>query len=134
MGASSCYFSPGAKGRCAAIVCQRLFAAADHRGAIPDRNCRAVLAHTGSIGGKRTLCWAVFLISIAFYLLLMAAFRESTLDPAASPETVERFRRDYKLGPPLYLLAAAAAPFSAWLSLGICTALWIFWAVSTREC
>ena len=57
----------------------------------------------------------------------MAAFRESTLDPAASPETVERFRRDYKLGPPLYFLAAAAAPFSAWLSLGICTALWVFW-------
>ena len=73
-------------------------------------------------------------ISIAFYLTLLAAFRPGTIDPNASPVTVQRLRRDYRFGPPLYLAAAIAAPFSPLLSMGICTALWIFWAVTTRDC
>jgi uncharacterized membrane protein len=74
------------------------------------------------------------LTAIAFWVLLIAAFRESTLDPAASPATIERLRRSYRLGPPLYLLATLAAPFSPWLAMAICTGLWILWAVTTREC
>jgi hypothetical protein len=42
-------------------------------------------------------------------------------------------RRNYNFGPPLYLLATLAAPFSVWLCLGICSALRIFWAITTRE-
>jgi uncharacterized membrane protein len=74
------------------------------------------------------------LISIGFWILLWAAFRRSVLDPEASDATVERLRRSYRLGPPLYLSATAAAPFSPWLAMGICSALWIVWAVTTREC
>ncbi|HEX3877666.1 MAG TPA: TMEM175 family protein [Bryobacteraceae bacterium] len=74
------------------------------------------------------------LISLAFYLTMWFAFRESTLNPDASRKTVERFRRDYKLGPPLYTSAVIAAPFSPLLSMGICTALWIFWAITTGDC
>jgi uncharacterized membrane protein len=74
------------------------------------------------------------LISIAFYVLLMAAFRRSVLDPDAPDATVKRLRRDYRLGPPLYSLALIAAPFSPLLSMLICTALWIFWMFTTREC
>jgi uncharacterized membrane protein len=82
-----------------------------------------------------TLYAGVFvLIAIAFYLLVMAAFRPSVLDPNASAATVMRLRRDYRFGPPLYLLAALAAPFSPVFSMLICTGLWIFWAVTTREC
>ncbi len=73
-------------------------------------------------------------ISVAFYLVMLAAFRENTLDPKASAERVRRFRRDYKFGPPLYALAAVAAPFSPMLAMGIFTALWIFWAFSTGDC
>jgi len=73
-------------------------------------------------------------IAVAFYLLLMAAFREPTLDPKASPVTVARLRRDYRWGPPLYLTAAIAAPFSPWTAMAVCSGLWIFWAVTTREC
>ena len=69
------------------------------------------------------------LIAVAFQLLLMAAFRKSVLDPNAPEARLRRFRKDYRLGPPLYLLATIAAPFSPALSMGICTALWIFWAV-----
>jgi uncharacterized membrane protein len=74
------------------------------------------------------------LISLAFYVLLMAAFRASALDPEAPADKVRRFRRDYKLGPPLYLMAAVAAPFSPLLAMGICTALWLFWAITTGDC
>jgi len=75
------------------------------------------------------------LIAIAFYIFLMTAIRPALLAPgAAQTRIVQRFRRDYKWGPPLYLAAALAAPLSPLLAMAICTALWIFWAVSTKEC
>ena len=74
------------------------------------------------------------LISIGFWVLLWAAFRQKVLDPEAKLATVERLRRSYRFGPPLYLAAALAGPFSPWLAMGICSALWIVWAVTTREC
>jgi uncharacterized membrane protein len=72
-------------------------------------------------------------ISIAFLLMLLAALRPSIMDPAAPPATVRRLRRSYFSGPPGYLLAAIAAPFSPWLAMGICTMLWILWAATTRD-
>jgi len=74
------------------------------------------------------------LIAIGFWLVLNAAFRRSTVDPNASEATLNRLRSSYRLGPPLYLLAAISAPFSPWLAMAICTGLWILWAVTTREC
>jgi len=73
-------------------------------------------------------------IAIAFSVLLWAAFRKSVLDPHANPATLKRLRRSYRLGPPLYLAAAIAGPFSPWLAMAICTGLWIVWAATTREC
>lgn len=74
------------------------------------------------------------LIGVAFYLLLLAALRKSMLTSDASEATLLRLRRSYRLGPPLYLLATVAAPFSPWITMGICTGLWILWAATTREC
>ncbi|HYW45224.1 MAG TPA: TMEM175 family protein [Bryobacteraceae bacterium] len=79
-------------------------------------------------------CGVFVLIAVAFYLLLMAAFRRQLLDPGAPEAQVRRLRRNYRYGPPLYLAAAVAAPFSPWVAMGICTALWIFWAAMTRNC
>jgi uncharacterized membrane protein len=73
-------------------------------------------------------------ISICFQLLVGSAFRASVLAPDASQATVRRVRRSYWAGPPLYLLATATAPFFPLAAIGICTALWIFWAAMTREC
>jgi TMEM175 potassium channel family protein len=82
-----------------------------------------------------TLYAGVFvLMSVAFYLVLAAAFRKSMLDPKAPESTIIRLRKNYRLGPPLYLTAAIAAPFNPWLAMAICTGLWIFWAVTTQEC
>ncbi|HEV2201518.1 MAG TPA: TMEM175 family protein [Bryobacteraceae bacterium] len=73
-------------------------------------------------------------ISICFQLLVALAFRVAVLAPDASPTTVRRVRRSYWAGPPLYLLATVIAPFFPLAAIGICTALWIFWAAMTREC
>jgi uncharacterized membrane protein len=74
------------------------------------------------------------LVSIGFWVLIWAAFRPSVLDPEAKLETVARLRSSYRMGPPLYLAATIAAPFSPWLAMGICSAMWIVWAVTTRDC
>jgi uncharacterized membrane protein len=79
-------------------------------------------------------CAFFVLIAISFLVLLRAAFRPAVVDPGASPATIARLRNSYRFGPPLYLAATAAAPFSPWLAMGICTALWVVWAVTTREC
>ncbi len=90
---------------------------------------------TPAAGAACTLYSGFFvLIGIAFIVLLWAAFRPAVLDPDASPATIARLRKSYWLGPPLYLAATVAAPFSPWLAMGICTALWIVWAATTREC
>jgi uncharacterized membrane protein len=74
------------------------------------------------------------LISIAFYILMTAAVRESVCDSQVPPARIRRLRRNYGLGPPLYFVAAVAAPFSPMLAMAVFTALWVFWAMTTGEC
>jgi uncharacterized membrane protein len=70
------------------------------------------------------------LIAFAFILLTQAALRSELLAGSSSIEYVDKLRRSYAFGPPLYLLAFLAAFVDVRLSLGICTALWIFWATT----
>ena len=74
------------------------------------------------------------LIGIAFYLLITVAFDKSRLVPEASEATVTRLCKSYRWGAPCYAAAVIVAPYSPVLSLGICTALWILWAATAREC
>jgi uncharacterized membrane protein len=74
-----------------------------------------------------------FGISICFQLLRRAAFRPHVVMRNARPETVKRLKRSYWAGPPLYLVATLTAPLFPLAAIGICTALWIFWAAVTRE-
>ncbi len=69
-----------------------------------------------------------FAISIAFYIFRSAATKRSV-----NPESMRALRRHYILGPPMYLLATISAAANPYVCLGICTALWIFWAFTTRE-
>jgi uncharacterized membrane protein len=90
---------------------------------------------TPAAGSACMLYAGVFVgISVAFYLLLLAAFRKSAVDPRADMKKLQQFRRDYLLGPPGYLAALGVAPFEPLLTIGICSALWIFWAITTHEC
>ena len=74
------------------------------------------------------------LVAIAFWVMRSAASRPEVLDPDAPKRRIDGLRRSYSWGPPMYLLATAAAWVSPWATLGICTAMWIFWAITTREC
>jgi len=74
------------------------------------------------------------LISLAYNLLWYAAVKDRALLRSGVPEQVIRkFTRNYRLGFPLYLLATAAAFVSPFVTIGICTALWVFWVFTIRR-
>lgn len=72
------------------------------------------------------------LVALCFTLFIYGAFRPHLLSKSASAKFIEATHRSYRMGPPLYLLAMLAAFIDARLSLGICTALWIYWAAVIR--
>jgi uncharacterized membrane protein len=76
------------------------------------------------------------LISLAFDLLWYGVLHDPRLLRAdASKQVIERIDRSYRLGTPMYALATAGAFLSPYITIGICTALWIFWAFTARgEC
>jgi uncharacterized membrane protein len=90
----------------------------------------AVVAEYLATPAARAACFfysAIFVfLGLSFRLLLWAVLLQCGLSLPA----MQRLRRSYRLGPPGYLLAAGAALLSAWLSLGIVTALWFLWAVT----
>jgi uncharacterized membrane protein len=75
------------------------------------------------------------LISISYALVLVAARRNDgrLLAPHAKPEVERRLRDCYFVGTPLYLLATIVAPWKPWLTIVICTVLWIFWSIGRDE-
>jgi len=76
------------------------------------------------------------LMSLAFSLLWYGVLGDrKLLKPDASAEVVARINRNYRLGTPAYLLATLGAFVSPYVTIGICTILWIFWAFTARgEC
>jgi uncharacterized membrane protein len=80
---------------------------------------------------------AIFvLISLAFNLLWYGLLHDRTLLRAdASEEVIGRIDRSYRVGTPMYILATVGAFLSPYITIGLCTALWIFWAFTARgEC
>lgn len=72
-------------------------------------------------------------IAVCFNLLLRAAFRRKLLLPSTTDEYVQQSCRNYMFGPLFYAMAFAGAFFDVRLSLGICTALWIYWAATAMQ-
>lgn len=73
------------------------------------------------------------LIGTFYTILLLAALRPKVRLSSVSEELVAQFCGGYRLGAPIYLLATLSALYSAWLCLGICTALMFFWAAMTPK-
>lgn len=72
-------------------------------------------------------------VTVAYNLLwLAAAHRGRLLKPATPASYARTLTRNYLVGLPLYLAATLLAFWSAYLSLGICAFLWIFWALTAR--
>jgi len=68
-------------------------------------------------------------INLAYNLLWWAAVRERRLlHPAVTPVQVKRLTRHILLGLPLYGLSTLLAFWNPYVSLGLCSCLWLFWA------
>jgi len=73
------------------------------------------------------------LISIAFNLLWRAVRVPAVLRSDAPRAVIEKINKNYAVGTPLYLLATVGAFASIYITIGIVTALWVFWSVTVRE-
>ena len=72
-------------------------------------------------------------IAICFNLVLRAAFRKKLLSPSTTEQYVQQSCRNYMFGPLFYGIAFVGAFFDVRLCLGICTALWIYWAATAMQ-
>jgi hypothetical protein len=55
------------------------------------------------------------------------------LQPAVTPHQTKRLTHHILLGLPAYLLATLLAFWNPYVSLGLCSCLWIFWAFTFYE-
>jgi hypothetical protein len=72
-------------------------------------------------------------INVAYNLLWWAAVRQRLLHPAVTPRQVKRLTRHILLGFPVYLLSTLLEFWNPYVSLGLCSCLWIFWAFTFYE-
>lgn len=73
-------------------------------------------------------------INGAYNLLWWAAVRQRhLLYPAVTPRQVKRLTRHILLGLPVYGLSTLLAFWNPYVSLGLCSCLWIFWAFTFYE-
>jgi uncharacterized membrane protein len=71
-----------------------------------------------------------FVIAILFYVLWQYASRgHRLLARSDNPAAIAAISRQYHFGPPLYLVAFLFAFWNIWASVGMCTALAIFFAL-----
>lgn len=74
-------------------------------------------------------CGEFVIISVAYNLTWHSAARNRKLIKADVPDrVVQKVTRNYSFGGPAYLTATAFAFLSPAISMGICSALWIFWS------
>jgi uncharacterized membrane protein len=70
------------------------------------------------------------LMDVAFNILWHVASHNRSLLKAGVPDAaLRKITRYYLIGFPLYIAAAFLAFVNAYISLGICSALWIFWTL-----
>jgi uncharacterized membrane protein len=73
-------------------------------------------------------------INIAYNLLWWTAMHQRRLlHPTVTPRQVKRLTRNILLGLPVYGLAALLAFWNPYVSVGLCSCLWIFWAFTFYE-
>ena len=74
-------------------------------------------------------------INLAYNLLWWTITRHDRhlLNPAVSPTQVKALTRNFLLGFPAYLLATILAFWNPYMTIAICSGLWIFWALISTE-
>lgn len=73
-------------------------------------------------------------INVAYNVLWWVAVRQRRLlHPTVTSRQIKRVTRNQLLGLPLYLLATLLAFWNPYVSVGLCSCLWIFWAFTYYE-
>lgn len=72
--------------------------------------------------------------SMAYNFTWRSAIRRRALvSRHTSEEMIARINHTYHYGTPIYLLATAGAFVSGYITMGVCTAMWVFWAYTICE-
>lgn len=74
-----------------------------------------------------------FLVNVAYNLLWWTARRHDLLRSDLTEAQLGSISRIYLMGGPFYLVALAAAFWNAYVSMAICSVLWIVWAFRARD-
>lgn len=72
-------------------------------------------------------------INLAYNLLWWIITHHRLLNPAVSPVQVKAVTRNFLLGFPVYLIASLLAFLNPYVTIAICSGLWIFWAFTSFE-
>ncbi len=72
-------------------------------------------------------------INLAYNLLWWIITHHRLLNPGVSPAQVKALTRNFLLGFPIYIIAAGLAFLNPYVSIAICSGLWIFWAFTSFE-
>jgi uncharacterized membrane protein len=86
------------------------------------------LGHPGERMAAAFYCFTFVFTGISFQLWWWTANRRHLLHEHVSPEHVARIWRSYRGGFVVYVAATALSFWSAAAGLGLCLALWVFWA------
>ena len=74
------------------------------------------------------------LASLGYRWLLRTVEKDpSTRKPDVTQETLDCVRKGWRIGTPLYLVATVGAFLSPYITIGICTGLWVYWAGVARD-
>ncbi len=89
----------------------------------------------GAAGAACAVYAGLFMIANIAYNLLWwsAAYRHHLLKPGVSQSLIKARTRSYLLGFPSYLIAMVLAFWNPFVSIGICSVLWFFWALASYE-
>jgi uncharacterized membrane protein len=72
--------------------------------------------------------------ALAYWLVWSTLLRDrSLLSRHASEKVIERITGSYRMGVPIYLAATLGAFYSAYVTLAICTASWVYWSIQCFE-
>jgi uncharacterized membrane protein len=72
-------------------------------------------------------------INLAYNLLWWIITHQHLLNPRVSPAQVRVVTRSLLVGFPIYILAAGLAFLNPYVTIAICSGLWIFWALVSFE-
>jgi uncharacterized membrane protein len=74
------------------------------------------------------------LISLGFSALWrVITHRRELMKPGVSEQTIERISGSWRWGPPMYVAATLGAFLSPYITIGICTTLWVYWSIVAKE-